>query len=108
MNSQFRSYVTDRAFNLSLSKGQIHQLQCVINVDYDSAVLDSRFMCHLQALQRRGLVIHTPTKNDNLKAAYARRNKERAWKATKAGELAYQLLIEAGLIVLTGEKAVNE
>lgn len=100
MNRTLQEHVTSASFNLTLSKGQIHQLKCFMHNDYDGAVADGRFMMHIQALQRRGLVIHHPPKHvrNRLSLSWENRNDRPCWEVTEAGKLVYKLLVEAGLI----------
>lgn len=92
MNKQLHDHVTATAFNLTLSKGQIKTLHHLISGDRDAMLEDGRFLMYLQGLQRRGLVMHHELPiNDYISG-------KSSWTVTKAGELAYGLVIEAGLI----------
>lgn len=87
--NQFSEYVTNQAFNLTLSKGQIKMLVWVINKDREGMISDGRFMMYLQGLQRRGLVFHD--KNHSIMS------EDSSWKVTQEGILVHKLLICAGL-----------
>lgn len=92
MNKQLHEHVTTTAFSLTLSKGQIKTLHHLICNDREAMIEDSRSVMYLQGLQRRGMVSHiNPSIADYL-------NKKSSWVVTKAGELAYELVVEAGLI----------
>lgn len=97
MNNQFKEYVTDKSFSLSLSKGQIKTLYWLIINDRESMIHDSRSVSYLQGLERKGLVYHDRRLANLSIQAYIARG-ESAWKVTKAGALVYQLLIEAGMV----------
>lgn len=89
MNTEFKNYVTNTAFNLTLSKGMCKTLIAEKTGNKKIMYEDGKFLMHLQALQRRGLVIHDPTVKPM--------SNDSAWSLTHAGELVYQLLVESAL-----------
>lgn len=88
MNDLFKSHVRSTAFNLTLSKGMCKCLCAQKTGNKDAMFEDGKFLMHLQALQRRGLVNHKYV--DPI-------GEESAWSLTRAGELVYQLLVESEL-----------
>lgn len=100
-NSKFAEAVTSTAFNLTLSKTMIARLISVANGDVPSTVriypamgFNNLAVPAGQALKRRGLV-YAP--DPELPGAY---------KLTRAGELAVEMLREAG-IAQTYEEALE-
>lgn len=111
MNSNFRDFVTQTAFDLKLSKRMIVTLVIVMNDDYweeDRVYSRDIYACYgapewyvpgIKALNRRGLVYAPDKKQPGIV------------KLTKAGELVVELLKEAGLIqkvIATNENAVKK
>lgn len=98
MNNAFATYVTSTAFNLTLGKTHIHALWAVKQVNYSRGLSGGYdvFVPAVQGLIKRGLVIH-------LKPV----GQESGWgyELTKAGELVYNLLEEAGLVQVYSERA---
>jgi len=92
LNETFKEYVTGTHFSLSLSKGQIFALACLVNEDQQSLLSDGRFMVYLSGLHRRGLVSHNPKVNPMLDTSKS------SWTVTKAGKYTFNLLQEAGLL----------
>lgn len=100
-NSNFKNYVTGGAFQLSLSRRQIDALQFAKRIE-KLWVTDGFVGCHSEnVLLRKGLLELCPeAEQDETNYQY--------YKLSKAGELVYQLLDEAGLIIHTPEPVYLE
>lgn len=83
MNEAFRSYAFGRSFNINLSEGMVQQLALLCSGDQIASLgLAGR---DTQSLLRRGLV--EMVVSDNAQPRY---------RATKAGVLVFDLMVEAG------------
>lgn len=107
MNDAFRDYVTGVAFNLSLTRNQIavfNRIAWEIALEkslgrrarhdetMDGPASPSHFVSAARKLSLMGLVVWTdPT---SMKPAWA----HYPWEMTKAGEMVWSLLLEAGLV----------
>lgn len=91
-NAALREHVTSHSFVLTLRKTHIKGLTIVAAGDRQAAMLFGPFVTAMRQLGDRGLVQHTPpvgmAKNIPFSQIYS---------LTKAGELTYGLLVEAGL-----------
>lgn len=86
MNNEFKNYVRESAFNLSLSKRQVNVILSLAGF----GVEDERLNLHPYfALQRKGLIHH----------------ENRSWHLTKEGEIVCDLLVCAGYIEVKKDAA---
>ena len=86
MNKEFKEYVTNTAFNLSLSKNMVKTLVQIRDYDIEGMLNNSHFVTSADRMVKRGLVIHDFKGID-----------KQSWFLTTAGELVYKLICEAEL-----------
>jgi len=94
MNNVFKEYATATSFHLTLSRTQVHALWAVKAKNYTRGISGGTdvFVPAVHGLIRRGLVIHHPAP-------------KYGYDLTRAGELTYNLLEEAGLVQVYEERA---
>jgi len=111
MNNTFAEYVTSSAFNISLSSNMIACLTMTANDQISKEGADTfyfngrnAYVQHVNGLMRRGLVEHNPILADHHGGPIAWSEITWTFRLTKAGELVFELLKEAGLVHVMPEK----
>lgn len=84
MNEEFKNYVRESAFNLTLSTLQIKVLLSMADIGVSEPCFK---LSPYQALMRRGLIVHI---------------KDKGFKLTKEGEIVCDLLVCAGYVEVEG------
>jgi hypothetical protein len=92
MNRELNAFVTRSAFSLTLGHSHI-DLLLDMGMNAEQGHYKSIYYEHpgVSGLLKRGLIEH----------ATAGKDKKLVWKLSRAGELAYELVIEAGIRVET-------